>query len=109
MNEQQQEESEGKQRRADKEQAEEITRTRMRRGRGDEKFYEIEMATDEGIEEEVMSQMVPGAFISFRYSGEHAGSGPPLSPVISFYFILFYFAIFISFYCYVMLVQIYFE
>ena len=106
MNEQQ-EESEGKQKRADKEQAEEITRTRMRGGRGgDEKFYEIEMATDEGIEEEVMSQMVPGAFVSFRYSGEHAGSGPPLSPVVSFYFMLFnllFLAVSILFYCYVML------
>ena len=58
----------------------------------DEKIYEIEMAMDKEIEEEMMSQMMPDVFGSFRYPGEHTGSGHPLSML--YLFILFLVAIF---------------
>eukprot|EP00026_Physarum_polycephalum_P002322 Phypoly_transcript_02328.p1 GENE.Phypoly_transcript_02328~~Phypoly_transcript_02328.p1 ORF type:complete len:917 (+),score=144.55 Phypoly_transcript_02328:40-2790(+) len=49
----------------------------------EEEFYEVEMAVDEGVMDEGgMKEIGPGTFVSYRYTNEHAGSGPPVSPVI---------------------------
>lgn len=56
-------------------------------------FYEVEMEVDKeffGEGKVSETEISPGNFISFKYSGEKTGHGPPLHPKISFFLLLFF-------------------
>lgn len=48
-------------------------------------FYDAEMTVDEEIFDGDHCNLQPGTFVSFRYSGEYNGRGPPLNPKISLF------------------------
>lgn len=48
-----------------------------------DEFFQVEMKVDQDLFEGNIEEIVPGAFVSFRYTGEYNAFGPPVNPKIS--------------------------
>lgn len=57
-----------------------------------EDYYDVEMAVDESKFGDV-SEIVKGKFVSFYYSGELSGRGPPINPKVLLSFLSCFYTI----------------